>query len=77
MDIGDLIMCTSFVEQVQVEPHYDTTFSMAHWIKHWKFTMGLSNKDMNSLFQDVIFHPSFSLDEVNVGSIIDLERYEQ
>jgi hypothetical protein len=39
--------------------------------------MGLSNKDMNSLFQDVIFHPSFSLDEVNVGSITDSERYEQ
>jgi hypothetical protein len=70
MDTNDIIMCTSSLEQVQVEPHYDSTFSMAHWIKHYKFTMGLSNKDMNSLFQDVIFHPSFCLDKVNVGSII-------
>ncbi len=77
MDTSAIIMCTSSVEQVHVEPHYDSPFSMAYWIKHCKFTMGLSNKDMNSLFQNVIFHPSFFLDKVNVGSITYLERYEQ
>jgi hypothetical protein len=69
MDTNAIIMSTSSIEQVQVEPHYDSTFSMAHWIKHCKFTIGFSNKDMNSLFQDIIFHPSFSLDKVNVGYI--------
>jgi hypothetical protein len=47
-------------------PPYDSTFSLVHWIRHYKTTIGLSNKDSNSLFEKVLFHPSFKLEDVNV-----------
>jgi hypothetical protein len=62
---------------VQVGSHYDSTFSLVHWIKHCKAIIGLSNKNTSSLFWDVFFHPSFFLENVNIRSIVVLETYEQ
>jgi hypothetical protein len=36
---------------------------------------GLSTKDMNSSFKQVLFHPSFELDDVFVKSMVDVENY--
>ncbi len=78
MDINDVFFCTS-IEEVQVGSHYDSTFSLVHWIRHCKVIIRLSNKNTSSLFfRHVIFHPSFSLENVNIGSIVvNLETYEQ
>ncbi len=76
MDISDVFLCTS-IEKVQVGSHYDSIFSLVHWIKHCKAIIGLSNKDSNNLFWDVIFHPSFLLENVNIKSIVDLKTYKQ
>ncbi len=58
-------------------PPYDCTFSHVHWIKHCRATIGLSSKDINSLFEKVLFHPSFKLEDVNVRSIAQINHYEQ
>ncbi len=48
-----------------------------HWIRHYKTTIGLSNKDINSLFEKALFYPSFKLEDVNVRSLAQIDRYEQ
>ncbi len=48
-----------------------------HWIRHCRATTGLSNKDINSLFDKVLFHPSFKLEDVSVRSAAQIDRYEQ
>lgn len=48
MDISDVFLCTS-IDEVQVGSHYDSTFSLVHWIKHCKAMIGLSNKNTNNL----------------------------
>jgi hypothetical protein len=48
-----------------------------HWIGHCKSTIKLSNKDINFLFEKTLFHPSFKLEDVNVGSIAQINRNEQ
>jgi hypothetical protein len=47
-------------------PPYDSTFSLVHWIKHCKAIIGLSNKDINVLFEKILFHPSFKLEDTSV-----------
>jgi hypothetical protein len=47
-------------------PPYDSTFSLVHWIKHCRATIGLSNKDINFLFEKMLFHPSFGRCECEV-----------
>ncbi len=74
MDISDVFLCTS-IDEVQVGSHYDSTFSLVHWIKHCKAMIGLSNQNTNNLVWDVIFHPSFFLENVNIRSIVDLKTY--
>jgi hypothetical protein len=58
-------------------PPYDSTFSLVHWIRHCRATIRLSNKDINSLFEKVLFHPSFKLEDVSVSSAAQIDRYEQ
>jgi hypothetical protein len=41
---SDVFLCT-FNELVQVESHYDSSFSLVHWIRHCKAIIGLSNKN--------------------------------
>jgi len=48
-----------------------------HWIRHCRATIGLSNKDINSLFDKVLFHPSFKLEDVSVRFATQIDRYEQ
>jgi len=49
-------------------PPCESTFSLVHWIKHCRAIIGLSNKDINFLFEKVLFHPSFKLEDVIVRS---------
>jgi hypothetical protein len=37
----------------------------------------LSNKDINFLFEKVLFHPSFKLEDVNVRFVAQNDYYEQ
>ncbi len=48
-----------------------------HWIKHCRATIGLSNKHMKSLFEKVLFHPSFKLEDVSVRFTAQIDCYEQ
>jgi hypothetical protein len=48
-----------------------------HWIRHCKATIGLSNKDINSLFDKALFHPSFRLEDVNVRCATQIDCYEE
>jgi hypothetical protein len=48
-----------------------------HWIKHCRATIGLSNKHINSLFEKILFHPSFKLEDVSVRSTTQIDYYEQ
>ena len=41
-----------------------------------KIIVGLSIRDINVLFNQVLFHPSFKLEDVSVKSTADLDRYE-
>jgi len=58
-------------------PPCDSTFSLKDWIIHCKAIIGLSNKDINSLFEKVLFHPSFKLEDVIVRSTTQIDCYEQ
>ncbi|CAM6050719.1 unnamed protein product, partial [Sphagnum compactum] len=46
-------------------------------IRHCRATIGLSNKDINSLVDKVLFHPSFKLEDVSVRFAAQIDRYEQ
>ncbi len=54
MDISDVFLCTS-TEEVQVGFHYDSTFSLMHWIRHCKAIIRLFNKNTSSLFWNILF----------------------
>ncbi len=58
-------------------PLCDSTFSLMHWIRHCEAIIGLSNKDINPLFEKVLFHPSFKLEDVIVRSTTQIDCYEQ
>jgi hypothetical protein len=57
-------------------PPYDSTFSLVHWIRHCRATIGPSNEDINSLFEKILFHPSFKLKDVSVKSVAQIDYYE-
>jgi hypothetical protein len=59
-----------------VQPPYDLTFALVHWIRHCKNGMGLSERVITNLFCNVIFHKSFKLEDVKVRSAADCNRYE-
>jgi len=48
-----------------------------HWIRHCEAIIGLSNKDINYLFEKVLFYPSFKLEDVIVRSTTQIDCYEQ
>jgi len=56
---------------------YDSTFSIINWIRTCKKGGGLSNSDIDRLFKQVLFHPSFKLEDVSVKSSYDVENYEK
>ena len=56
---------------------YNSTFSLINWIRTCKKGGGLSNNDIDKLFKQVLFHPSFKLEEVSVRSPYDVNNYEK
>lgn len=67
-----------FLDQSEPSSHvYDSTFSLINWIRTCKKGGGLSNSDIDKLFKQVLFHPSFKLEEVSVRSPYDVENYEK
>jgi hypothetical protein len=59
-----------------VQPPYDSTFALVHWIQHCKNGMGLSKQNITNLLCNVIFHKSFKLKNVKVRSVVDCYRYD-
>ena len=57
--------------------NYDSTFSLINWIRTYKKGGGLSNKDIEKLFREVLLHPSFKLEDVSVRSAHDVQKWEK
>ena len=66
----------SFFQEDDSKVPYDSTFSLVHWIRTCRNNNGLSIRDINVLFNQVLFHPSFKLEDVSVRSSVDLDSYE-
>ena len=66
----------SIFEEDDSKVLYDSTFSLVHWILTCKNNSSLSVRDINILFNQVLFHPSFELEDISVRSTVDLDSYE-
>lgn len=66
----------SFFQEDDSKVPYDSTFSLVHWIRTCRNNSGLSIRDINVLFNQVLFHPSFKLEDVSVRSSAEMDSYE-
>lgn len=62
-------------EEESNTPHMDSTERLIRWIGSCQRSSGLSNRDVDNLFNDVLLHPSFKVEDLKVRSAATVNSY--
>jgi hypothetical protein len=66
---------SDFCKGSQPQSRFDSTLHLVAFIRRCRNTLGLSVKDTQKLL-GLFFHPKFSLEDVHIRNVSDLQRYE-
>jgi len=74
-DVLDVEMEQFFQKKIPAY-EYNSTFSLVNWARTIRKGEGLSNDTLNRLFNEVLLHPNFKVEDLSVRSAYDIEKYE-